>query len=145
MICPAAGIETPISFATSGSSPMIANSPVPMPNPPTANATSARRARRIESVRGLAGSSATGVIRYLVEKAWLKALEQNAPGRIAPSQLQHKAYVTDSMLFSPPCDYIIHRELIIISRASYPRPLRDQRANLLTDTDIDTGRGQGTN
>ena len=41
MTCPAAGSETPRPLAMSGSRPMATNSVVPMPNPPSASATTA--------------------------------------------------------------------------------------------------------
>src|SRR6478735_6189380 len=48
MTAPAWGTDTDTSSATCGRRPMIANSPVPIPKPPTASATSAAetRARR---------------------------------------------------------------------------------------------------
>ncbi|MCY1518230.1 hypothetical protein D9M68_529400 [compost metagenome] len=43
MTWPACGMVTAMSFATSGSRPMMTNSPVPMAKPPTPNASTARR------------------------------------------------------------------------------------------------------
>src|SRR5690348_4816598 len=46
MMCPAVGIEIPTPAAICGSSPMVANSVVPMANPPIASANNAGPARR---------------------------------------------------------------------------------------------------
>src|ERR1700692_5114588 len=45
MMCPAVGTETPRSAATFGSNPIMTNSPVPMPKPPTPSASSAHPER----------------------------------------------------------------------------------------------------
>src|SRR3954447_11069089 len=56
MKCPADGMLVPTPAAMSGSRPMVTNSVVPMANPPSASATIARTAVRVD------GNEETGVV-----------------------------------------------------------------------------------